>query len=133
MNPFAPELLRRLAQGPMGTPLWVYDAATVRERIDSLRPFDVIRYAQKANANLHLLRLMRAQGVRIDAVLAGRDRAGRWAAGYEAAEIVFTADLIDETTLARVGGRRASRSMPGPWTCSSSWARAPPAMPYGCA
>lgn len=102
MNPFAPELLRRLAQAH-GTPLWVYDAATVRERIDSLRPFDVIRYAQKANANLHLLRLMRAQGVRIDAVSPGEiERA--LAAGYEAAEIVFTADLIDETTLARVAG-----------------------------
>jgi diaminopimelate decarboxylase len=33
MNPFAPDLLRELAQRSYGTPLWVYDAATIRERI----------------------------------------------------------------------------------------------------
>jgi diaminopimelate decarboxylase len=64
-----------------GTPLWVYDAATIRERIAELRGFDTIRYAQKANSNIHLLRLMRAQGVVVDAVSLGEiERA--LAAGY---------------------------------------------------
>ena len=44
-----------------GTPLWVYDAAVIRERIAQLRRFDVIRYAQKANSNIHILKLMRAE------------------------------------------------------------------------
>ncbi|WP_088284411.1 diaminopimelate decarboxylase [Ideonella sp. A 288] len=103
MNPFAPTLLRQLAQ-QHGTPLWVYDADTVRERIAELRPFDTIRFAQKANANIHLLQLMRAQGVRVDAVSLGEiERA--LAAGYapgDAGEIVFTADLLDAATLDRV-------------------------------
>jgi len=100
MNPFPPDLLRDLAHRH-GTPLWVYDAATIRARIADLRPFDTIRYAQKANSNLHVLRLMRAEGVMVDAVSLGEiERA--LAAGYAPAEIVFTADVIDAATLARV-------------------------------
>ena len=100
MNPFDTSLLQRLAR-EHGTPLWVYDAATVRERIAQLRPFDVIRYAQKANSNLQLLRLMRAEGVKVDAVSLGEiERA--LAAGYPPADIVFTADLFDRATLERV-------------------------------
>lgn len=100
MNPFPAPLLRRLAQDH-GTPLWVYDAATVRERIAALKSFDVIRFAQKANSNIHLLRLMREQGVKVDAVSLGEiERA--LAAGYAVPEIVFTADLFDRVTLDRV-------------------------------
>ena len=100
MNPFAPDTLRALAQHH-GTPLWVYDAATIRARIASLKSFDIIRYAQKANSNVHLLRLMREQGVKVDAVSLGEiDRAVM--AGYALDDIVFTADLFDHATLARV-------------------------------
>ncbi|AOX99762.1 diaminopimelate decarboxylase [Jeongeupia sp. USM3] len=88
-----------------GTPLWTYDAAVIRERIDQLRAFDVIRFAQKACSNTHILRLMREQGVRVDSVSLGEiERA--LAAGYDAKGehpgIVFTADLLDEATLAAV-------------------------------
>ena len=92
-----------------GSPLWVYDAATIVCQIERLRAFDVIRYAQKACSNIHILRLMRENGVHVDAVSAGEvERA--LAAGYPAntgsansdAEIVFTADLLDRATLARV-------------------------------
>ncbi len=133
MNPFAPDLLRQLAQ-THGTPLWVYDAATIRSRIAELAAFDTVRFAQKANSNIHLLRLMREQGVVVDAVSLGEiERA--LAAGFTSRRgdgtgasngtgtsdapgatgasgarqqsaappgIVFTADLIDEPTLARV-------------------------------
>lgn len=104
MNPFDAATLTRLAR-EHGTPLWVYDAATIRQRIAELRAFDTIRFAQKANANIHLLRLMREQGVVVDAVSRGEiERA--LAAGYTAAPaacgasgIVFTADLFDHATL----------------------------------
>ncbi len=112
----AADELQRLAQ-QHGTPLWVYDADTVRQRIQALRPFDVIRYAQKANSNIHLLRLMRAEGVKVDAVSLGEIErallagyvsgamcgATRAAAegppGEDHGEIVFTADLLDAATL----------------------------------
>lgn len=107
MNPFSDALLRTLGQ-TYGTPLWVYDAATIRQRIADLKSFDTIRFAQKANSNTHLLRLMREQGVVVDAVSRGEiERA--LAAGYTAAPnaqgasgIVFTADLLDAATLETV-------------------------------
>ncbi|WP_284615780.1 diaminopimelate decarboxylase [Aquabacterium humicola] len=109
MNPFAPALLRSLAR-THGTPLWVYDAATIRARIAELRRFDTIRYAQKANSNLQLLTLMRDEGVLVDAVSLGEiERA--LAAGFrpgsdDRSPIVFTADVIDRATLAKVVAER---------------------------
>ncbi|HSY27736.1 MAG TPA: diaminopimelate decarboxylase, partial [Burkholderiaceae bacterium] len=88
-----------------GTPLWVYDAASIRQRIADLSQFDTIRFAQKACSNTHILRLMRELGVAVDAVSLGEiERALH--AGYstdgEVSGIVFTADLIDRPTLAKV-------------------------------
>jgi diaminopimelate decarboxylase len=54
-----------------GTPVYVYDAAKILERISDLKAFDVIRYAQKACSNIAILDLMRRQGVLVDAVSAG--------------------------------------------------------------
>ncbi len=101
-----PALLWSLAQR-FGTPLWVYDAAIIRARIAELRAFDTIRFAQKACSNTHVLRLMREQGVKVDAVSRGEIlRALK--AGYEPGgdEIVFTADLLDRETLATVVEQR---------------------------
>jgi diaminopimelate decarboxylase len=113
MNPFQPDTLRTVVRA-FGTPLWVYDAASIRARIASLRAFDVLRFAQKANSNIHLLRLMREQGVCVDAVSLGeieRAQAAGYTSGRESGNgpergpssgLVFTADLFDETTLNRV-------------------------------
>ena len=92
-----------------GTPLWVYDAASIRQRIAELSQFDTIRFAQKACSNTHILRLMRELGVAVDAVSLGEiERALH--AGYstdgEVSGIVFTADLIDRPTLAKVIAHR---------------------------
>ena len=67
---FSPEQLWNLAD-EFGTPLWVYDAAVIRERIAQLKAFDTIRFAQKACSNIHILKLMREQGVKVDAVSRG--------------------------------------------------------------
>jgi diaminopimelate decarboxylase len=78
----APDLRTTIADIPVpdlaerfGTPLYVYDAATIIERIADLKPFDTIRYAQKANSNLAILDLVRRHGVLVDAV--SRLHAGR--------------------------------------------------------
>lgn len=94
-----------------GTPVWVYDASVIRQRIASLRPFDVIRYAQKACSNIHLLKLMRDLGVCVDAVSLGEiERAA--SAGYSlhqnSSELVFTADLFDRATLEYVVAARVA-------------------------
>ena len=98
--PFTPDALRSLAQ-QYGTPLWLYDSEVIVSRIARLNHFDVIRFAQKANSNIHILRLMHEHGVKVDSVSAGEiERALK--AGYRPDEIVFTADMITEETLDRV-------------------------------
>ncbi|EJE49254.1 diaminopimelate decarboxylase [Acidovorax sp. CF316] len=103
-NPFSPTQLQSLA-AQFGTPLWVYDAATIRQRIAQVSNFDTVRFAQKACSNIHILKLMREQGVKVDAVSRGeilRALAAGYQAGGEPSEIVFTADLFDADTLACV-------------------------------
>lgn len=88
-----------------GCPVWAYDGEIIAQRINQLRNFDVIRFAQKACSNIHILRLMREQGVKVDSVSLGEiERAihAGFQPGQEPAEIVFTADLLDQTTLLRV-------------------------------
>ncbi|MGT8857152.1 diaminopimelate decarboxylase [Enterobacter sp.] len=99
----ADNLLRLPAE--FGCPVWVYDAQIVRDKIAALHQFDVVRFAQKACSNIHILRLMREQGVKVDSVSLGEiERA--LVAGFDpkadSDAIVFTADLIDDATLARV-------------------------------
>lgn len=91
-----------LAQRYSG-PFWAYDAAIIQQRIAQLSQFDVVRFAQKACSNIHILRLMRQAGVKVDSVSLGEiERA--LAAGFEPGgeDIVFTADLLDLPTLERV-------------------------------
>lgn len=89
-----------------GAPVWIYNAEIIKERIEQLRAFDVIRYAQKANSNTHILRLMKSQGVNVDSVSLGEleraQRAGFQLDGTVSHEVVFTADLLDRSTLQRV-------------------------------
>ena len=122
MTPFDPHRLASLAR-QYGTPLWIYDADTIRRRIAELRSFDTIRYAQKACSNVHILKLMRGEGVLVDAVSLGEIERS-FAAGYKGYEgdkvqptaeftarssanegaegVVFTADVLDQATLAKV-------------------------------
>ncbi len=91
-----------LAQRYAG-PFWAYDAGIIQQRIAQLSAFDVVRFAQKACSNIHILRLMRAAGVKVDSVSLGEiERA--IAAGYQPGgeDIVFTADVFDQPTLARI-------------------------------
>jgi diaminopimelate decarboxylase len=96
LMPISPDLLTRIAR-EFGTPVWVYDADAIRARIALLRGVDVIRYAQKANSNTHILRLLHAAGARVDAVSHG-EILRSLAAGFAPDDIVFTADLIDPQT-----------------------------------
>ncbi|MFY0403508.1 diaminopimelate decarboxylase [Pantoea dispersa] len=91
-----------LAQRYSG-PFWAYDAEIIQQRIAQLSAFDVVRFAQKACSNIHILRLMRAAGVKVDSVSLGEiERA--LVAGFQPGgeDIVFTADVLDSPTLARI-------------------------------
>jgi len=85
-----------------GTPTYVYDAATIVERVNDLKQFDVIRYAQKACSNIAILDLVRRNGVVVDAVSAGeihRALAAGYKFGGEPPQIVYTADIFDRDAL----------------------------------
>ena len=98
------EQVKELAR-TYGTPLYAYDAGLIRDRIQQLNGFDVLRFAQKACSNVHILRLMRAEGVLVDAVSLGElERAVR--AGYtgegDRPGVVYTADIVTEKALDRI-------------------------------
>ncbi len=85
-----------------GTPVYVYDAAKIVERIEDLRAFDTIRFAQKACSNLAILDLARRHGVVVDAVSAGeiqRALAAGYTAGGNPPQVVYTADIFDADAL----------------------------------
>jgi diaminopimelate decarboxylase len=85
-----------------GTPAYVYDAAKIVERIQDLKQFDVVRYAQKACSNIAILDLCRRNGVVVDAVSAGEVHRA-FKAGYSAHgtphPIVYTSDIFDRDAL----------------------------------
>lgn len=86
-----------------GTPLFVYDAAIVAERVADLAVFDVVRYAQKASSNLAILDVVRRAGACVDAVISparSNVRAARFRPGFnEPPYIVYTADIFDREAL----------------------------------
>jgi diaminopimelate decarboxylase len=102
VNSIAGQPISQLAK-QFGTPVYVYDAAQIVRRINDLRAFDVIRFAQKACSNLAILDLMRREGVLVDAVSAGEIhralQAGYDPEAREPHQIIYTADIFDRETL----------------------------------
>jgi diaminopimelate decarboxylase len=81
-----------------GTPVYLYDAQLIAQRIADLSAFDCVRYAQKACGNLAILDRVRRAGAKVDAVSAGEiERA--LAAGYAPADVIYTADIFDRAAL----------------------------------
>ncbi|MBN1514627.1 MAG: diaminopimelate decarboxylase [Phycisphaerae bacterium] len=76
-----------------GTPVYVYSAATLRDRYDAvasafaeLKP--IICYSVKSCQNLHILRLLRERGASFD-VVSGGELTRALEAGADASKIVF--------------------------------------------
>jgi diaminopimelate decarboxylase len=116
-------LLRELAERH-GTPLYVYDGATIVERLGELAGFDRVRYAQKACSNLAVLELVRRHGAAVDAVSAG-EVLRALAAGFAPGEILFTADLFDRAALELVVERGVPVNLGSPDMIAQYGARAP--------
>lgn len=96
--------LRKVA-AEFGTPVYVYDASVMRERLAQLHQFDAVRYAQKACPNTHVQSLLRKAGALVDCVSLGElERA--LVAGFspegDPSGIVYTADVVTEAALDRI-------------------------------
>src|SRR5262249_49925308 len=94
-----PELARQF-----GTPVYVYDARKIVERLKELSAFDVVRFAQKSCSNLGIIDLIRRHGAVVDCVSAG-EAIRAIAAGFKPGqsmhppEMVYTADIFDREAL----------------------------------
>ena len=86
----------------VNTPFYVYDEQKIIERINDLKAFDVVRYAQKACSNLAILDICRRNGAVVDAVSTGeilRAEAVGFSASGNPSPIVYTADIFDLSSL----------------------------------
>ena len=93
-----------------GTPLYVYDAATIRRQVERVkrafgrlpfRPF----YAMKANGSLAILDLIRRSGFGCDCVSPGEIFLAR-RAGFTPEEIWFTCSNVSDEDLRGIGDAR---------------------------
>src|SRR3989344_3469994 len=85
-----------------GTPLYIYDAATIRERAGELRaafPGVRIYYAAKANTNPEIVRLIHDEGCGIEAVSAGEIAIAK-KAGVPRKDLSFTCSNVAPAELA---------------------------------
>ena len=76
-----------------GSPLYVYNENILRQRCKEMMnlctyPNFIVNYAMKANTNIHLMSIVREEGLSIDASSPGEVVAAM-AAGYTPAEIMF--------------------------------------------
>lgn len=88
-----------------GTPCWVYDAEPIKRRVKQLKIFDVVRYAQKANPSLHILKMLKGMGVCVDAVSLGElERAHKvgFTGDGDTPGIVYTSDVLEDASLKRI-------------------------------
>lgn len=95
-----------------GTPLFVYDAGAVRDTYRSVRDAfryepSRVHYAAVCNPNLHLLRVLRAEGAGLHANTPGDVYCGL-RAGFSAADIVFSGSNLGEEDLDYLLGTGAS-------------------------
>ncbi len=86
-----------------GTPLYVYEAETIRKRLNELQtaihyPHLKVHYAAKTNSNLAILRLLRNEGVDVETVSEGSVMLAL-KAGFKPNQIIYTANGIKEEEL----------------------------------
>ena len=84
-----------------GTPLYVYDLASMQAQVEAFRGFDEVRFAVKANPNVAVLSCLRQAGALSDSVSYG-EVLKALAAGFAPSDIVYTADLLDREAAAVV-------------------------------
>src|SRR5262245_5951527 len=90
----APALVRRF-----GSPLYVYEASTIENQINKLKTAYgsanlKIKYAAKALTNISILKLMRKNGVGVEAVSLGEVFLAT-KAGFTPSEITFTPSGVE--------------------------------------
>lgn len=82
------------------TPIWIYDLNIIIQQIKKLKKFDIIRFAQKACSNLNILKIMKKNKIKVDAVSLGElERALLSGFKPKTNDIIYTSDILEEKTL----------------------------------
>ena len=81
-----------------GTPLYVYNENILRERCRELKKLIdykhfVVNYSPKANSNVELIKIVREEGLRVDAMSPGEIFVNRLA-GYKPKEILYISNNV---------------------------------------
>lgn len=89
-----------------GTPLYVYNERILRERCREMKnlvkyPNFAVNYSAKANSNLHFLRIVREEGLVVDAMSLG-EIAVEEAAGFDHDHIFFISNNVSREEMAAV-------------------------------
>ena len=101
------EIIKKInvIKNEVDTPFWFYEEEKLLAKIELLKKFDVIRFAQKANSNIHILKIMHENNLSVDAVSLGEIERAHLAGFRNTSEshsIVYTSDMIDSNTIERV-------------------------------
>jgi diaminopimelate decarboxylase len=88
--------------GEYGTPLYVYEEETLRERCRELkrllkRPNLTVSYSMKANGNVALLEVVRSEGLHVDTMSPGEIFLAM-EAGYKPEEILFIGNNVSKAS-----------------------------------
>lgn len=83
-----------------GTPLFVYNENILRERCRELKKlidykYFVVNYSPKANSNVELIKIVREEGLRVDAMSPGEIFVNKLA-GYKPEEILYISNNVNE-------------------------------------
>jgi diaminopimelate decarboxylase len=83
-----------------GTPLYVYNENILRERCRDLKglisyPSFTVNYSTKANSNIELIKIVRSEGLRVDAMSPGEIYINILA-GYKPEEILYISNNVNE-------------------------------------
>jgi diaminopimelate decarboxylase len=86
-----------------GSPLYVYEEDILRERAGELRdailfPDKKVKYACKANTNIEIMKILREEGMGIDAISPGEIDAALLA-GFQPADILFTSNNASDAEI----------------------------------
>lgn len=83
-----------------GTPLYVYNENIIRQRCRELKGLIdyknfIVNYSPKANSNLEILKIVRDEGLRVDAMSPGEIKVNLLA-GFDPREILFISNNVSE-------------------------------------
>ena len=86
-----------------GTPLYVYNENIIRKRCRDLKglllyPKFTVNYSPKANSNIELIKIVRSEGLRVDAMSPGEIQVNLLA-GYKPGEIFYISNNVSKDEL----------------------------------